>query len=168
MRDERIKKLEKEIKNLQSSVLELKKLYPSKKKGFTLDGRLVGDIGEAVAAELFQIELHEKLIQHYDAFTTYEPKLDVQIKATFKESLTYNHAPDYYIGIKLYENGDFKVIYNGPGKYIHEEYKHRKNIGEKLLSFPIIKLKGIDAAIDESERIKYRDNNYMGKMTKVI
>ena len=157
MKNDRIAKLKEEIRKLQDSVSELKRLFQSKKNGFTLDGRLVGDIGEVVAEELFQIKLHDKLKHHYDAITTYEPKLNVQIKATFKESLTYNHAPDYYIGIKLDKEGGFEVIYNGPGKYIQEAYQRRKDIGKVLMSFPIQKLKELSARIDDSERILMKD-----------
>lgn len=153
MEEEKLSKLKAEINNLHQSVSILKELFESKKDGFTLDGRLVGDIGEVIAEELFQIKLHEKLEHHYDAVTLYDPKIKVQIKASFKDSLTYNHEPEYYIGIKLYENGDFRVVYNGPGKYIHDEFKHRKGIGVHLLSFPIRKLEEISAGIPEAERI---------------
>jgi len=153
MKNERLNKLKTEIVKLHKSVSLLKELFPRKKDGFTLDGRLVGDIGEVAAEELFQIELHEKLKHHYDAITSYEPKLNVQIKATFKESLTFNHAPDYYIGIKLFENGDYKVVYNGPGKYIKQAFKHRKGIGKQLLSFPIKKIEEINEKIPNDERI---------------
>ena len=150
-------KLQQEIKQLYESVDALRKLFPDKENGFTLDGRLVGDIGEVIAQELFQIKLYEKLKHHYDAETTYGPTLKVQIKATFKESLTFNHAPDYYIGIKLSNNGNYKVIYNGPGKYISEKYKHRKGIGTQLLSFPIENLLKINADIPDNERILKRE-----------
>ena len=153
MEEEKLSKLQAEIKNLHRSVSILKELFESKKEGFTLDGRLVGDIGEVIAEELFQIKLHEKLKQHYDAVTLYDPKINVQIKASFKESLTYNHNPEYYIGIKLCENGEFRVVYNGPGKYIHEAFKHRKGIGVKLLSFPIKKLEEISDGIADIVRI---------------
>lgn len=157
MRENRMDKLKKEIENLHCSVSSLKELFSIKENGFTLDGRLVGDIGEVVAAELFQIDLYEKIRSYYDAETTYEPKLKVQIKATFKESLTYNHAPDYYIGIKLFADGSYKVIYNGPGKYIHRAFQHRTGIGKKLLLFPIKKLEEISSRIDEKERILRKD-----------
>lgn len=157
MREIKIKKLQAEVKKLHQSVEQLKQLFKSKQNGFTLDGRLVGDIGEVIAEELFQIKLYEKLVKHYDAETTYEPKLKIQIKATFKEHLTYNHSPDYYIGIKLCENGNFKVIYNGPGKYIAEEYAHRKHIGKKLLSFPIKRLIELSETIVDSEKILLKD-----------
>ncbi len=158
MKENMLDKLKTEIKSLQNSVLKLKEHFPIKKSGFTLDGRLVGDIGEIVAQELFQIKLYEKVVKYYDAETTYEPNLKIQIKATFKESLTYNHEPDYYIGIKLFEDGSFKVIYNGPGKYIYQNYQHRKGIGEQLLLFPIKKLEEISSRINDNERILIKDD----------
>lgn len=157
MENNRIDKLKTEIKNLHNSVSSLKLHFPIKKNGFTLDGRLVGDMGEVIAEELFQIKLYEKLEKYYDAETTYEPKLKVQIKATFKESLTYNHEPDYYIGIKLSEDGNFKVIYNGPGKYIYDAFKHRKDIGKKLLLFPNNRLEELSLKINDTERILMKD-----------
>jgi hypothetical protein len=53
MKDERLTNLKAEIRNLNRSIVTLKELYPFKKDGFTFDGRLVGDIGEVVAEELF-------------------------------------------------------------------------------------------------------------------
>lgn len=150
-----MEKLKTIIIGLHDSVKKLNELYPQKK--ITLDGRLVGDIGEIIAKEIYDIELHDKVLPHYDALAKYvEPNLNIQIKATFKESLTYNHTPNYYIGIKINEEGDYHVIYNGPGKYIFEEFKHRKDIGVKLLSFPIKRLEEISKTIPEHERIKKR------------
>tara|TARA_R110002050_G_scaffold158249_1_gene287511 strand:+ start:7556 stop:8044 length:489 start_codon:yes stop_codon:yes gene_type:complete len=162
MRDEKLKSLQSQIVRLHNSVHELSLLYPQKK--FTLDGRLVGDIGEVIVEELFDITLYDKLEKYYDAYASYDEKIKIQIKATFKESLTYNHSPDYYIGIKLFENGEFKIVYNGPGKYIHEAFAHRKNIGRKLLSFPIEKLKYISDQIDQSEKIIANDHAFYEKI----
>lgn len=157
MREARMQKLKLEVKNLHRTVSTLKKLFPSKEDGFTPDGRLVGDIGEVIAEELFQIKLYKGVKSYYDAFTTYEPKLNVQIKATFKESLTFNHTPDYYIGIKLDKEGGYEVVYNGPGKYIKEAYIHRKGIGTRLLSFSVKKIKEISSNIGLNERILMRN-----------
>lgn len=153
----RINKLRLEIKKLHDSVSELRQFFESKKQGFTLDGRLVGDIGEVVAEELFQIKLHREVKKYYDADTTYKPKLQVQIKATFQEHLTYNHQPDYVIGLKLFSDGHFDVVYNGPGKYIQEAFSHRKHIGEKLLRFPIKRLSEISDSIPQMERILMKE-----------
>ena len=145
-------KLKEIILQLHKSVQELQDLYPDKKKKFTLDGRLVGDIGEVVAESLFQIELFEKNLPYYDG-TTLDGTKKVQIKATFKDKLTFSHCPDYYIGIKLYEEGNCEIIYNGLGKYIYEHYEHRKGIGENLLSFPIKALREISKQNQDNEKI---------------
>ena len=158
MDTDKIKRLKDTIKNLQSCVQVLKREFLDKSDGFTLDGRMVGDIGEVIAAEVFQIKLHEGVAKYYDAVATYDSNVNVQIKATFKSSLTYNHDPDYFIGIKLFENGDFRVVYNGPGRYIANTYSHRKGIGKNLLSFPISKLAELSAGIPEGERILLKEN----------
>lgn len=156
MNNDRIAILQQQVQQLHRAVQVLKHTFPEKHDGFTLDGRLVGDIGEVIAAELFQIELHKGVTKFYDAKATYDATVNVQIKATFKKSLTYNHAPDYFIGIQLCKNGNFKVVYNGPGKYIAETYQHRKGIGTQLLSFPIQQLKNISTNIKEEERIRMK------------
>ena len=53
------------LKELHKIVKELNGQYPHKK--FTLDGRLVGDIGEVIAEELYQIKLYNKVEPDYDA-----------------------------------------------------------------------------------------------------
>ena len=89
---------------------------------FTLDGNLVGDIGEALAVELFGIELVDvKSVEGYDGFVP-GSKTTVQIKATgtgrgpaFRN--TSRHA-DYLLFFDLdLEQGIGEIIYNGPEHY---------------------------------------------------
>ena len=81
----------------------------------------------------------------------------VQIKSTFKDSLTFRTVPDYYLGFKLFRDGHYEEIFNGPGRIIYENYQHRKGIGEILLSFPINELKRLSESVPDSERIKLRN-----------
>jgi len=62
----------------------LKESFPN--RAFTIDGRLVGDVGEVIAALEYDVILHEVSRATHDA-TTPDGR-NVQIKATFKESLT--------------------------------------------------------------------------------
>jgi hypothetical protein len=80
------------VRKLLKVVNDLQTAYP--KKPFTLDGRLVGDIGEALAEHLYQLEVFDRLEKHHDARTP-DGRL-VQIKATIKPSLTFpaGHVPD--------------------------------------------------------------------------
>ena len=123
-------------------------------KEFTIDGRLVGDIGEALVQRDYDVQLYDKLVEGYDGETP-DGRL-VQIKATFKDSLTFTKTPDYYIGIKINEDGTYKEIFNGPGKVIEERYKHRKGFGKILLSFPNKVLEELSASVPNGQRIRKR------------
>ena len=122
------------VRRLLNIVSQMQKDYPQKK--FTLDGRLVGDIGEVLAAEKYFIELNEGLTKHHDAICTDGTKRRVQIKSTMKESLTFpcDHVPDYLLGIKIHKDGSIEEIYNGPGNKIKDKLSGRQITKTNLFS----------------------------------
>ncbi len=86
---------------------------------FTFDGNLVGDIGEAVAVELFGIALVEaKSVEGIDGYTA-DRKRTVQIKATstgrgpaFRQTET---RADHLLFFEFdFESALGKIIFNGP------------------------------------------------------
>ncbi len=85
--------------------------YP--KRRFTLDGRLVGDLGEVLVEGEYDVELFEGLVKHHDAMT--HDGRQPQIKATMQTGLTFpvDNVPDYYLGIKIHPDGTFTEIFNG-------------------------------------------------------
>lgn len=123
-------------------------------RAFTIDGRLVGDLGEVIATLEYEVKLHDVIRPDHDADTS--DGRQVQIKATFKNALTFRVTPEYYLGFKLYENGEYEEVYNGPGHLIFNRYKHRKGIGQTLLSFPVSELRAISSTIPEEQRIPRR------------
>lgn len=133
-------------------IRQLKKTFPEKE--FTIDGRLVGDIGEIIATLEYEVELFDVLCKGYDGRMP-DGRL-VQVKATFKNSLTFRSVPDYYLGLKLYEDGRHEEVYNGPGRLIYDRYKHRSGIGKDLLSFPNAELRLLSASISGNDRIPRR------------
>ncbi len=80
------------VKQMLSIVAKLCTAYPKKK--FTLDGRLVGDIGEVLVEDAYDLELFENVSKLHDAKCR-DGRL-VQIKATMKTSLTFpaDHVPN--------------------------------------------------------------------------
>lgn len=126
---------------------------------FTIDGRLVGDIGEVIAELEYDLVIDEKSQPGHDA-TTPEGRR-VQIKATFKKSLTFSSIPDLYLGLKLSADGSFEEVYNGPGHIIASHYKNRKGLGQNLLSFPIAELKKLQTQVSDSDMINRRNRNIM-------
>ncbi len=85
----------------------LKQEFPN--RAFTIDGRLVGDVGEIIAALEYDVRLHDVSQPNHDGTTS--DGRNVQIKATFKDSLTFKTVPDYYLGFKLLALiSDFAVV----------------------------------------------------------
>jgi len=143
------------LEKIFSGIKQLKEALPSKE--FTIDGRLVGDIGEAIVQRDYDLTLYEGLAKDYDGETPCGKK--VQIKATFKNSLTFKKVSDYYIGIKIFEDGTYEEIFNGPGKVIENKYNHRKGFGKDLLSFPNKRLSELSVNVPSEQRIAKRHNN---------
>ena len=134
----------------------LKTAFPNRR--FTIDGRLVGDIGEVIAALEYDVELDEVSQPNYDGKTS--AGRNVQVKATFRDSLTFKTTPDFLLGFKLYPDGRYEEVFNGPGKLIFEKYKHRAGIGTSLLSFPNAVLRELSATVAPVERISRRPNEH--------
>lgn len=135
-------------------IAQLREAFPN--RAFTIDGRLVGDIGEVIAGLEYDIELDDISRPDHDARTRDGRR--VQIKATFKNSLTFRRCPDLYLGFKLYADGRHEEVYNGPGRLILERYGRRKGIGMELLSFPVRELRSMSTAVAASERVPKRES----------
>jgi hypothetical protein len=103
----------------------LKTAFPNRQ--FTIDGRLVGDIGEVIAALEYEVERDDVSQPNYDGKTADGRK--VQVKATLRDRLTFKTTPELMLGFKLYRDGRYEEVFNGPGKLIFEKYKHRAGIG---------------------------------------
>ena len=77
--------LRENIESLFKIIEDLQSNYPNKM--FTLDGRLVGDIGEILVQENYNVKLYSKLKRKYDGLDSFNSK--IQIKSTFKYSLSF-------------------------------------------------------------------------------
>lgn len=141
------------LKLIFQGIDKLRNAFDGHRK-FTIDGRLVGDIGEVIAALEYDLEL-DKVSQPIHDATTPDGR-NVQIKATFKESLTFSFVPDYYLGFRLFPDGSYEEIFNGPGKDIYDHWASRKGIGVALLSFPIAELRKLSERVPANKRIQKR------------
>jgi hypothetical protein len=132
---------------------------------FALDGRLVGDIGELIAAEVFQLDLLGTSTRNVDAITSDRTQRKVQIKATFQEDgLSIKHGADYFIGLQLNNSGQFRVAYNGPAcpvmVYLEapkaDGHSGRRNAGNALEPLSLEAWAVLDLAVAEPDRIPRR------------
>ena len=142
------------VKQLLRIVSELQNAYPGKK--FTLDGRLVGDLGEVLVEEAYDVRLIPNLQKHHDAIASDGRK--VQIKATMQQVLTFPcaHIPEYYIGIRIHSDGSFEEVFNGPGSIAWEAVKDRKLTKTNLHSISINRLAGLNEKVRDRDRIPPR------------
>ncbi len=146
------------VTQLLAIVERLRKTYEAQNKQFTLDGRLVGDIGEVLAESAYDIKLFNDLQKHHDA-TCSDGRL-VQIKATMKSNLTFpvDHIPLYYIGIQVHSDGSFTEVFNGPGAVAWEAVKNRKATKTNLHSVSVSALRKLSQSVSDSDRIPKRTN----------
>lgn len=111
-----------ELEVLLRTIDELKDRYKHYNKKFTLDGKLVGDIGEVLVAEYYGLTLYGDNNHTHDGFVTSSKEKQVQIKASFKDYFYFTKAlerkPKYFIAIRLNHDGSFEEIYNGTGELL--------------------------------------------------
>jgi hypothetical protein len=146
------KQIEKALKSIFHGIGLLQRSFSNRQ--FTIDGRPVGDMGEIIAAAEFDITLDEKSMAKHDG--TSRDGRKVQVKATFKDKLTFRTVPDYYLGLQLYRDGRHEVVFNGPGHIIGEVLKRRKGFGISLISLTTSRLRRVSATVPDSDRIQRR------------
>jgi hypothetical protein len=145
------------VKQMLAIVERLCAAYPKKK--FTLDGRLVGDIGEVLVEDMYDLQLFEDVKKHHDAECP-DGRL-VQIKATMKKNLTFpaDHIPNYYLGIQIDKDGTFVEVFNGPGAIAWESVKGRSKPNTNLHSVSVDALKKLQTRVRPVDRIPRRASN---------
>lgn len=110
-------KLPEEIRALVHARNMLRTRFEHHGLSFTLDGNLVGDLGEAVAAELFHLTLvPTRAFKAVDAYDT--ENRSVQIKASGRgKTFAFTHSElcaDRLIALVFdYENEEVEVVYDG-------------------------------------------------------
>lgn len=147
------------VREMLTIVRRLESTYPHKK--FTLDGRLIGDIGEILAEDAYDLKLFEDLTKHHDG-TSSDGRL-VQVKATMKDQLTFpsDHIPNYYLGLKIAHDGSFTEIFNGPGSIAWEAVKKRKPAKNNLHCVSLSALRKLQVNVANDDRIPLRHHRYI-------
>lgn len=135
------------VQQLIEIVKELEKNFPG--RHFTLDGHLVGSIGEVMASYYYGIELYTASAVAHDG------EIDgkkVQIKITQQEDIVINHEPEYLIALYLNKNGSVYEIYNGPGKAPWDSASKRDSHNNRHMR--VNKLMELDRQVDCDMRIR--------------
>ena len=100
------------VEQLYGIVQQLESLFPG--RPFTLDGHLVGSLGEVLAAQHYSLALLPPSAERHDAKAS-DGRL-VQVKATQVNRVSLSSCPDHLLVLRVARDGTFHEVYNGPGK----------------------------------------------------
>ena len=128
------------LQQLFQIVEQLETEYAEYNRKFTIDGHLIGSIGEVLVAEAFDLELEKNSTPVIDARTKDGTNRTVQIKATQIDRVSFSSkhenedVPDQVIVISIDKTGNWKVEFNGPGKLIYENLSKPQKNGQSQIS----------------------------------
>ena len=134
------------VLTLLDQVNALETMFPGRR--FTLDGHLVGSVGEVAAAYHYGIKLFPPSTELHDG---YVGDRNVQIKITQTENVLIGEEPEYLIVLYLARTGNIYEVYNGPGVIPWETAGKPDKRGYKHLR--VNKLMSLDKEIEPEERI---------------
>ena len=135
------------IQDLFRTVCELESRYPGRK--FSIDGHLLGSIGEVIAAEYYGLTLLPNSSERHDAKDRQERL--IQIKATQIDRISISSEPDYLIVIQITSDGNWSEIYNGAGSRVWNNAGKIQKNGQRPIS--IAKLKLLMKSVSDDEKI---------------
>ena len=127
--------LSEKIRALYAIVNDLETAYPGRR--FTLDGHMIGSIGEVIATEAFGLNLLPNSTPEHDA-TACDGRL-VQIKATQRDRIALSACPEHLLVLRIDGNGSWYVVYNGPGKPAWERAGKIQKNGQRPISLAALK-----------------------------
>ena len=144
MQTDKIVKIPILVKELYKIVDELEECFPD--RYFTLDGHLVGSIGEVLASYYYNLKLLPPSSETHDAVSQ-DGKL-IQIKTTQINKVALSSNPEYLLVIKLLNDGSFDEIYNGPGELVWNRTGKMQKNGQKYILLSTLALLMKDVSED--------------------
>lgn len=125
---------------------------------FTFDGKFVGDLGEAIAADHFDLDLDPG--KHIDGYTRCAERKPVQVKATgrktggtfqFRESDYLDHDKVHLIAIVIHwDECTYEIVYNGPESLVRPRWSDGEHRAKDVT---VNKMKAAQTAIENSEML---------------
>lgn len=135
------------IDQLYQSADALERLFPGRK--FTLDGHLVGSVGEVVASYMFDLDLNAASTKGHDARCS--NGRHVEIKLTQGKSVAIRHEPEHLLVLSRPKGTTIKVIYNGPGDIAWNASGKMQKNGQRPIG--LAKLASLNANLSAEQRL---------------
>ncbi len=135
------------IDSLYSSVDRLQAMFAGRK--FTLDGHLVGSLGEVIAAYMFDLKLNTASTQGHDAIA--HDGRQVEIKFTQGKSVAIRHEPSHLLVLQRLRGKSLTVVFNGSGEVAWQNAGKLGSNGQRRIS--ITKLKALDTNVPPEAKL---------------
>ena len=135
------------LEALYQATDRLEELFPGRK--FTLDGHLVGSVGEVLGAYMFDLDLYRSSNKGHDARTS--SGRNVEIKLTQGNSVALRHEPEHLLVFQRTKRSSVCVVFNGPGLLAWEKAGKMQSNGQRPISLK--KLRQLDASVEQAERL---------------
>ena len=146
-------KFQSSVKALYAAVEELEAMFPG--RHFTPDGHMVGSIGECLVADAYQLELMPASNKGFDAMSKCGKQ--VEIKATQGSSVAFRSQPEHVIAIKIFPDGRFEEIYNGPGSLVWQQFEGRPRPSNGQYQISLRRLRELHQKLGDSDRLPRAD-----------
>lgn len=117
---------------------------------FTLDGLMIGSIGEVYAQQYYEIVLYPNNRARHDGTWN---KREVQIKATQGTGVNLTCAYDLLLVLKIAANGSFEEIYNGDGKRPWQAQEHLTRNRADYRRISLTQLERLNSQVNPADRI---------------
>lgn len=127
---------------------ELESMFPG--RHFTPDGHLVGSLGECLAAYHYELELLPASTKGHDAV---KDDRNIEIKATLGTRIALRSEPDHLLVLKLFDNGGFSEVFNGPGDIVWRLVKDGPRPTNGQYQVSLSKLKELMKDVKDDQRI---------------
>ena len=144
---EKMDSIPEKVRQMVKIVSELETDFPG--RHFTLDGHLVGSIGEVAAAYYYGIKLYPPSAKIHDGEIGGRK---VQIKTTQRGSVLIKYEPEYLIVLYLSAEGEIYEVYNGSGEKAWSIASKPDVSGNRRLS--IKGLCNLDSTNSDNERVQ--------------
>jgi hypothetical protein len=137
------------IKELYRIVGDLEEMFPG--RPFTPDGHMVGSLAECFAEYYYGLSLYACSYPGHDA---HKEGCKVEIKATQGNSVSLRSGPEKLLVFRLFRDGSFEEIYNGPGVPVWAlvESKPRPSNGQYRVS--LSQLRKLMQSVSPAERLR--------------
>lgn len=139
------------IRELYRIVGKLEETFREEERHFTIDGHLLGSMGEVYAAKAYGVRLFRSSEKTHDGIAA-DGRM-VQIKTTQRASIGLGSMPDCLIVLHVTESGEFIETYNGPGDTVWNLVKDRKMPKNGQYQISLSKLSMLNTEVKPEDRI---------------